>query len=183
MTTAKLNIRRMQKGFTLIELLIVIGILAVLMGIVLVAINPAKQFRATNDTKRSADVNTILNAIGQYEIDNKGALPKDVNGVTIDATVREIAAGTGVPTPGGSAVASIDLCSLLAPKYVASLPTDPLSALGGAQVPSANCTNVDPTKINYDTGYQVSATTAVNSSRVTVYAPAAEGGVAISVTR
>ncbi len=40
-----------QKGFTLIELLVVIGILTVLLSIVLVAINPARQFSQANNTK------------------------------------------------------------------------------------------------------------------------------------
>ncbi len=63
-----------QRGFTLIELLVVIGILAVLLAIVLVAINPARQFAQANDTKRSSDVNAILNAMHQYAADNKGSL-------------------------------------------------------------------------------------------------------------
>ena len=48
-----------QTGFTLIELLVVIGILAVLLAIVLIAINPARQF-AQNNTQRASDVNAIL---------------------------------------------------------------------------------------------------------------------------
>jgi prepilin-type N-terminal cleavage/methylation domain-containing protein len=52
-----------RKGFTLIELVVVIGILAVLLTIVLVAINPARQFKQANDTKRRSDVNAILNAV------------------------------------------------------------------------------------------------------------------------
>src|SRR5712664_2281981 len=64
-----------EKGFTLIELLVVIGILAVLMGIVLVAINPNRQFKQANDAKRANDVRQILNAIGAYTADSKGTLP------------------------------------------------------------------------------------------------------------
>ena len=54
---------KLKQGFTLIELLVVIGILAVLLAITLIAINPAKQFAQANNTQRSSDVNTLLNAI------------------------------------------------------------------------------------------------------------------------
>jgi len=77
MTTSK-TIKNLQKGFTLIELLVVIGILAILLAIVLIAINPAKQFGQANDTKRASDVNTILNAINQYMADNKGLPPTNM---------------------------------------------------------------------------------------------------------
>ncbi len=56
------KLKNLQKGFTLIELLVVIGILAILLAIVLIAINPARQFAQANDTKRESDVHTILNA-------------------------------------------------------------------------------------------------------------------------
>src|SRR6476660_8622212 len=68
---------KLTKGFTLIELLVVIGILAILLAITLIAINPARQFAQSNDTKRKSDVNAILNAIGQYSADNDGGLPGD----------------------------------------------------------------------------------------------------------
>ena len=68
-----------RAGFTLIELLVVIGILTILLALVLVAINPARQFSITNNAKRRADVNTILNAVSQYQVDNKGALPAGIS--------------------------------------------------------------------------------------------------------
>ena len=54
-----------HKGFTLIEILIVIGIIAILSSIVIIAVNPARQFAQARDTKRQSDVNAILNAVYQ----------------------------------------------------------------------------------------------------------------------
>jgi len=56
---------REQEGFTLIEILVVIGMIALLAAIVIVAINPARQFAQGRNTQRTSNVNTILNAIGQ----------------------------------------------------------------------------------------------------------------------
>src|SRR6266851_7010614 len=78
MTAQTLKLKKLQKGFTLIELLVVIGILAILLAIVLIAINPAKQFGQANDTKRSSDVNAILNSVNQFMADNKGTVPPNM---------------------------------------------------------------------------------------------------------
>lgn len=148
-----------QKGFTLIELLVVIGILAILLAITLIAINPARQFSLTNNTKRSADVNAILNATNQYMVDNKGALPP---GIT---TTAQTIAATGFNT----------YCTAIVPQYIAALPVDPLSN-NGTPIQSTGCTGTSWTT-NY-TIQQISG-----SNRLTVAAPSAELGATIQVTR
>ncbi len=144
-----------KKGFTLIELLVVIGVLAVLLAIVLIAINPARQFSQANNTKRSSDVNAILNAVDQYAADNRGSLP---TGITSTAqTISNTAA---------------DICSALVPTYIAAFPVDPLTNSGTA---IASCSGT------YTTGYTI--VKSASDNRVTVSAPAAELGSSISVTR
>lgn len=96
-----------QAGFTIIELLVVMGILAVLLAIVLIAINPARQFAQANNRKRQSDVSAILNAYGAYASDNAGQLPSGIN-----ATPAEITTGD---------------CNLLVPTYISALPADPQS--------------------------------------------------------
>ena len=54
------------KGFTLLELLIVIGILAILAGVVVLVLNPAELLRQARDSQRISDLSTMRSAISLY---------------------------------------------------------------------------------------------------------------------
>lgn len=162
------TLKKAQQGFTLIELLVVIGILAILLAIVLIAINPAKQFGNANDTKRASDVNAILNAIDQYAADNKGLLPGTLSAATCPSdTPCEITTGGG----GG------DICAALVTKYIAQLPQDPNNNNGKG----LDCGTGGADADSYDTKYQVSVGTGDN--RVTVKTTTTYSGTPITVTR
>ena len=56
-----------SKSFTLIELLIVIAILALLMSIIILTLNPAEMLKKTRDTKRISSLKSINNALGIFQ--------------------------------------------------------------------------------------------------------------------
>lgn len=68
-------IQKKQRGFTLIEMIVVIGILAVLAGLLLTVVNPIAQFRKANDTRRKSDLAQLQRALEQYYQDH-GSYPK-----------------------------------------------------------------------------------------------------------
>ncbi len=115
-----------ESGFTLIEILVVIGLIAVLAAIVLIAINPARQFAQGRDSQRESNINAILNAIGQRMADNKGifAGTNPANGLTCNPL--PVATTSIVGTSG---LGSGEL-GCLVPTYIPALPLDPSSGSG-----------------------------------------------------
>lgn len=143
-----------QKGFTLLEILLVVAAIAILAGIVILAINPAKQLADTKNAQRKIDVNTILNAVYQYTIDHSGTLP-----ATITTTATEIC-----KTNATSCTNLVDLSVLTASeRYLISIPSDPSGGI-----------------ITNGTGYKIAKD---QYGRLIVSAPKAEVGATISITR
>jgi prepilin-type N-terminal cleavage/methylation domain-containing protein len=150
-----------SKGFTLIEVLMVIGIIAVLASVVLVAVNPARQFKLARDSQRVSNVNAILNALGQNMSEHKGDL---------------VCNGVKVPIPGanviiGSEPGQFDAYPCIVPTYMSLLPTDP--SHGDSHFTS-------PT--DYNTRYRISMDDDDENGHITI---AANGELTedISVTR
>ena len=117
-----------KKGFTLIELLIVIGIIAILAGIVLVAVNPAQQFGKANDSERKSEIGMILSAIYQYQTSPsaRGELPScfiDGNPEPIPACGTSFAGAKQLGTGLGNYDCSAT--GLLVPSYLREIPIDP----------------------------------------------------------
>lgn len=150
-----------ERGFTLIEVLVVIGIIAILAGIVVVAINPARQFAQANNSQRWSNVNAILNAVHQYGVDNRGALPLGLASTTVATEICKAGIASTTCTTNGF----VDL-SMLVPTYIVSIPSDPR---GG----------IDTT---YGSGYKINVTS-TTSGRILVSATQAELAQSISVER
>lgn len=148
-----------QRGFTLLEVLLVVAIIAILAGIVIIAINPGKQLGDSRNAQRSADVTSILNAVYQYSLDNNGTVPSGIGASAVEICSSSGAACTNPGT-------TVDLSVLTTNgKYLVSIPKDPQCAT----VCAAN-----------GVGYQILKDT---NGRITVSAPSAEQSKTISVTR
>jgi len=150
-----------KKGFTLIEILVVIGIIAILATVVLVAINPARQFAQARNSQRTSNVNTILNAIGQRMVDNKGLFETGCAAGVIPAVAAE-AKKTG----------GYDIRPCLVPTYTSELPYDP--SIGSNTCTSLGCAGAGE---DYNTEYTVAQD--ATTRRITVCAPEAANETAI----
>lgn len=113
-------------GFTLIELLVVIALISALAVTVFVALNPGQRLKDSRDARRISDIDSILSAVHQYIVDNKGTAPTGLT--TTEMQLGTAASGCAIAT-GGCGVttaACLDLSTPLA-KYLKSIPVDPLN--------------------------------------------------------
>jgi type IV pilus assembly protein PilA len=151
-----MKIQRKKRGFTLIEILVVMGIIAVLAAIVLVAVNPARQFAQARNSQRISNTAAILNAIGQNMADNKGVF-------TCSSGILPTAS-----TSLSTSVGGYNIRPCIVPTYMPEIPIDPSSGIFTSET-------------DYTTGYTI-AQDAI-TKRITIQAPSAELGQIISSTR
>lgn len=169
--------RKITKGFTLIELLVVIGIIGILAAIVLVAVNPGRQFAQARNTQRQSDLLAMTNAVFQFAAENDGNLPATAfDAVTGAPQFPACAAGAGTPVGDGTGgtfnlagagandgAGAVDPNTTIVPTYIADMPNDPSASTAA------------------NTGYEICVDAA--DGRVRAYAPNAELGATIEVLR
>jgi prepilin-type N-terminal cleavage/methylation domain-containing protein len=146
---------RKNSGFTLIEILVVIGIIAILATIVLVAVNPGRQFAQARNSQRQSNTAALLNAIGQNIVDNVGTFTCAAGSLPSTATVLKSTGGYNIR-------------DCIVPNYLPEIPTDPTSG---------KITDIT----TYDTGYTIAQD--ATTKRITISAPSAELGQSIATTR
>jgi len=101
-----------------------IAIISMLASLLIVAVNPGRQFAKARDTQRSTDLYALLSAIYQYSSEHSGAWPDtDGNPVTSNFPTSATCIGTN---PGCFNLAAAGVAGeTIVPVYMASLPQDP----------------------------------------------------------
>ena len=113
------------KAFTLLEILLVVGIIALLAGIVIVAINPGRQLAQTRNAERKSDLKQLHSAMTQYYIDH-GFYPAST---TLSTTLKEICDTGSTSSPSGLLCTGLIDLSELVPTYITAIPKDPQGPL------------------------------------------------------
>ena len=126
-----------KKGFTLIEVLVVIGIIAILAAVVLVAVNPARQFKLARDSQRTSNVSSLLNAVHQNIAEHKGIFYCNGEAKSLPSIPTVVRSDPDPDYVG-------DIAACVVPDYISALPFDP--SLAGAHFRDVT---------DYNTGYEL----------------------------
>ena len=133
-----------NRGFTLIELLIVIGIIGFLASAILVAVDPVKRIQSARDTKRWSEVNSLLNAVLNKQVDERLIYDGDPAAPILTQTgdnvqvIVKSAAGINCNGSGSRPGCDRSMDTSAGVNCVAQLHTDS---------PDANNTSIDPVYI------------------------------------
>jgi prepilin-type N-terminal cleavage/methylation domain-containing protein len=112
-------VKKSQKGFTLIELLIVIGIIAVLIGVFVANVNLARPFQQARDAQRSANVNAIATAAKTRIANYRGSWSQ----ASTAGCAALPSTATVIGSPSAAGVYNLGAC--LVPSFMTAVPFDP----------------------------------------------------------
>ncbi|OGL72560.1 hypothetical protein A3F28_00435 [Candidatus Uhrbacteria bacterium RIFCSPHIGHO2_12_FULL_57_11] len=125
---------RNRKGFTLIELLIIIGIIAILFAVILIAVDPVRRFAEARNAVRREDVRDILEAILEYTTDFKGNYPSGIDNspgsVQVLGTYTSGCDSTCTATSPAE-TSCLDISPSLVETYLSEIPPDPAYGSAG----------------------------------------------------
>lgn len=124
--------KRTNKGFTLVELLLVIAIIAILAGVVFVALDPATRLKDARDSVRQSDIGEIVSAVKLNQIDNDGDYLTAIESLTAGSVYMIGAALSGCDdqnaycdTSVGSDTACVSLSTFVSDGYLGEVPISP----------------------------------------------------------
>jgi prepilin-type N-terminal cleavage/methylation domain-containing protein len=197
-----------RKGFTLIELLIVIAIIGFLAAAILVAVDPVRRIQEARDARRSSEVNAILNAILNKQVDERAIYDGNAsapiitqltpNENRVQVIVTDVAVGTDCTIPAQrpgcnrpmdtttASTACVADISTIAPEYIAAIPVDPRME-GAVNTPFCSLAGSCPLGVLGDqvlgpnnSGYYISRT---ENDRIEIGSCKPERATSISVKR
>ncbi len=159
-----ISLLKRQKGFTLLELLIVMALIAILVGIVIAALNPGRQFSLARNSRRWAHLNAIMNGVSANMAENNGVFTCAGEAAGIPAVAQSMRNDDADP-----ATNEYDIAPCLVTEYLSQMPFDPSTTGAGWTSEAVHVT-----------GYTISQDAA---DRITVAAPDAELSEVINLTR
>jgi len=130
-TSEQISMIQSPKGFTLIELLIVIALIAIIAGVIFVALDPLTRFRDARDARRWSDASETITAIKIDQVDNRGPYLSAITTMTAGEVYMIGTGTTGCDAPTcDTAVTTgtdkcVDLTGLATEGYLASVPISP----------------------------------------------------------
>jgi len=149
------------KVLVMILAVVPVIITGIFLSIVLVSINPTRQFQLANNTARQNYTSSIQGAVDQLKINNAGQFPPEVG--------SSLPVGVPVPLASSSGPGIVALCEYLTgvkgtDVYLSRLPIDPKVAEPYQKWKDCN---------DFDTGF-VLIESGIPGSRITVEAPLME---------
>jgi prepilin-type N-terminal cleavage/methylation domain-containing protein len=121
------------KGFTLVEMIVVVTIIAVLVSIVFVAIDPARRLNESRNARRASDVATILDAVKTYQADHDGVHFEEITDMDED-TYYVIGDSGGLCNTCTAVSDDVEECidfTDFPANYLANVPFDPVTGSAG----------------------------------------------------
>ena len=107
---------KLKKGFTILEIILVITLISLLLGIVIISVNPNNILSEIRDNQREADALTIYQALEQYALKNN-AYPEAIKNMSNNSSAHICkTSATTCNSP------KINLSSILIPNYLSKIP-------------------------------------------------------------